>query len=612
MIAAQYRRGSKGLVHKKFAIVGASLVASIVGFAGSAHASEFKALGGDGTFSLQMSYALAVRVKNPADGIVNTAPDPLVAQGVTILEPYKYPKSANYDDGDRNFKSGSLVNNRISALGELNFTKDNYGAQVRGDAFFDAAYLGSNNNDSPGTINKTGPNNEFTSDAHRFDGRRIRLLDAYGFGSWNLGEDMDLNVRLGRQVVAWGESLFFPNISGAQAPADATKANIPGADVKSILLPVNQVSLQLSLTNSLTLLGQYKMEFKATELDPVGEFFSIADVVGPGAQFVYGLHNPLAFLPGAPPDISDVRYAGELNPSSFGQYGLGLKYAVTRSTTLGLYRLRYHDTKPSPYQNFNCNASITANIQFCDVQNAVNALPALGRIIQNSNFDIVDTLNVPTTYNIRYFAGVDLSALSFSTTLFGLSWAGDVSYRQKTPILVNYVSSFLGHVPVPMPGDVTQINLNGIYATGSGLLWDSINIAGELGYVFVNHTDPYIHTQDVPTSPDQTLYTGLTYSRTSWAGSVLVQIGENGVFNGWDLLIPITFSGVAEGQTSQLSSFGSLMGAGDIRASLGLTFTHLQSLDLGIVYSAFFGNPDFTTHPYADRDNLGLNATYRF
>jgi hypothetical protein len=636
VIAVQDREGG-GDVGSYFASLGKCLAASVMAAAGCAYGGDFSVAGGNGNFSLQMSYALAMRVKNPADGIINTPPDPLIAnlgcagpcdpnslKGIVqnAVRRFQYPQSANYDDGDRNFKSGSLVNNRISALAELNYTRDNYGAQLRSDVFIDGAYLVHNDNDSPGTVNKVGSNTEFTSDTHRFDGRRIRLLDAYGYGSWTLPGDMNLNVRIGRQVVAWGESLYFPNISSALAPADATKATVPGADVKSILLPVNQVSLQMAVTERLTVLGEYKLEFKPTEINPVGEFFSIADVVGPGAQFAYGLHNPLPTLfpgqfPGAPSDISDVRYIGELRPSTFGQYGVGLKYEVTRATTIGMYRIRYHDTNPSPYQNYDCHVPLTGPnasgqiLDLCSTYNLAVKNPSLTSGISPYPSDLSW---VPATYNIRYFAGIDMSALSFSTSALGLSWAGDLSYRQHTPALVNYLAPLLGNIPVPMRSDVTQANLNAIYGTGSGPLWDSINVAAELGYVFVNHTDPYYHTMDLPPSvaTNPAPSTQLKYSRTSWAGSVLVQIGENGVFSGWDLVIPITLAGVPVGQTSQLSSFGSLMGAGDVRASIGTTFTRMQVLDLGLVYSAYFGHPDNTTHPYADRDNIGLNATYRF
>jgi two-component system phosphate regulon sensor histidine kinase PhoR len=68
-------------------------------------------------------------------------------------------------------------------------------------------------------------------------GARARMLDLYGFAALPIGDKL-LDVRVGNQVVSWGESLFFPNTSGAQSPADATKSNVPGTEVKDILLPL--------------------------------------------------------------------------------------------------------------------------------------------------------------------------------------------------------------------------------------------------------------------------------------------------------------------------------------------------------------------------------------
>ncbi len=567
MIADLFRQKYRKLSRKTATLV-TSLFLGTFGFDHAAHAGDdFKLLGLDGDYNMQASYALAARLKNPANGIINTPPDPLVAQGLSFLDPYRYPQSANYDDGDRNFKSGSLINNRVTLLGELNLTRGEYGAQVRGDAFADSVYLGVNDNDSPSTLNRIGGSpNEFSSDARRFDGRRMRLLDAYAFGTWYFGEQTKLNVRAGRHVAAWGESLFFSGVALAQAPSDATKANVPGADVKSILLPVDQVSMQLSLTNRLTLLGQYKLEFKATELDPVGTYFSTSDVVGPGAQFVLGFKSPI----GTP-----LPYLGNVNPSAFGQYGAGIKYSLTADTSIGLYRLRYHSTNPSVHEHFGCGAAC-----------------------------------VPVSYDTPYFDGIDMTAASFSTHLFGLSLGGEAIYREGSPTSINYSSTLTGNVATPVRSNVTQGLLNAIYSAGPGRLWDSISVAGEVGYVFLNHADPVNHADEVPSQPG--IFTQLYYSRTSVAGTVLVQIGEASIFDGWDLNIPISYSATAVGQSSLAGAFGSLQGAGDERASIGTTFTYQQDFDIGVVYSAYFGSPNFTTHPYADRDNIGLNLTYRF
>src|SRR3546814_12328240 len=92
-------------------------------------------------------------------------------------------------------------------------------------------------------------------------------------------------------LVAWGESLFLSGVASAQSQADATKAFIPGTEIKDILLPTNQIAFNAAVNNDITLLGYYKLDFRPNEIFPVGDYFSPADVVGPGARFVYGSAN---------------------------------------------------------------------------------------------------------------------------------------------------------------------------------------------------------------------------------------------------------------------------------------------------------------------------------
>ena len=637
------------------------------GLAGPVCAGSFEYLGIDTSYSLQGAYAIAVRTEGASDGIINAPP----AASIPLPTYLKVPESANYDDGDRNFRrKWSVVNNRLSALGELHFTKDNYDVVIRGDAFYDNAYRRqTNQNDSPDTVNKYGANNEFTPEARHLDGLRGRLLDAYVSGTWQLGDESALNLRVGRQVVAWGESLFFDGIALTQGPADATKATVPGADVKSILLPVNQISMQFSLTNRLTLLGQYKLAYKQTELNPVGEFFSVADVVGPGAQFIYGIYNPL-YLPaysnlnltgstqpngqndiasaaqlvvgflrqngtlppndaltpavlqtvnaltqqinnlglpavqlpstvlaalsnptGAPKYVNPT-YAGDIVPSDHGQYGLGVKYAITPSTTGGLYYLRYHDTTPSPIQNYG-NALLVPS-------------PAPGVVpdITTGTLGIV----VPVTYNIRYFDGIRMGAASLSTELFGANIGAEAIYRDGVPVLVNVDGGITGPIPTPSRSRIGQLDLNALYVFGPNLLWDSMTLVADVGANKVFSVDGV----ESVANPQHPVSDELKYSRSAWAYSFLWFFDRKNVFSGWDMQVPMTFSGVGNGHSSLLSGFGALMGKNDRRASVGISFTYLQGLQLGLTYSAYFGAPDFSERPYQDRDNLGLTIKYNF
>ncbi|HEY0917309.1 MAG TPA: DUF1302 family protein [Solimonas sp.] len=630
---------------------GPKLVAAFLGGATlPAMAGSFDFLGMDGQYQVQAAYSAAMRLHDPDDRIINTAP----AASIPLPDYLKLPESNNYDDGDRNFKKHSLVNNRLSLLGEIQLSYGDYGILVRGDAFYDDVYHRKNDNDSPppgqpgATINKTElPTNRFSDAAEYYDGQRVRLLDAYVYGSWYLTDEAALNVRVGRHIAAWGESLFFAGIALAQAPADATKATVPGADVKSILLPVNQVSMQLALNDRLTILGQYKLEYKPTELNPVGEFFSVADVVGPGAEFIYGIDNPLylaqlndinllsddvpealdlinrlllpnvtvgtplynalggilarldpllpdvlipnleALQPAGTPRYINVQRGPDVRPSDHGQYGLGLKYQVTPNTNLGLYHLRYHNTTPAPVQNYG-HALL---------------LPSLAPGVPPVTTSALG-LQVPVTYNVNYFDGIHMSAMSFSTALFGANVGGELIYRDGVDVLVDVDGGLLGPVPTPVRAKVGQVNVNALYVIGPQYFWDAFTIVSDFGYNWVIDRDEGCG----PTSCSDKL----TYSKEAAAYSFLFIFDRKNIFNGWDLQVPVTHSKTVLGQSSLLSGFGSQMGEDDWRASIGFNFTYLQKITLGVSYSGYYGTPDFKANPYADRDNVGFTAKYNF
>ncbi|MGH8505870.1 MAG: DUF1302 domain-containing protein [Stenotrophobium sp.] len=491
-------------------------------------------------YTLTLGYALAMRTGSAADALVNGPIDPTTG----------LPTTVNSDDGDRNFKSGSLINNRASALGELFLTHENFGAVLRGDAFYDNVYHPGNDNDSPSTVNKGGANDAFSAGARKYDGGRVRFLDAYLYGDWSLGGTRHLNLRAGRQVVAWGESVFFSGVASAQGPADATKANVPGAEVKDILLPVNQVAMQLALNNRLSLMGYYKLQYKATELEPAGAYFSTSDVVGPGAQFIYG-------APGFTiPRASDIR------PSDYGQWGAGLKFQATQATNVGLYWLRYHDTNPE---------------------------------VQLNIAEVAPGVYAPTSYNIRYFDGIRMAALSFSTSVGPANVAGEVSYRDGVDMLVNGAAG-----PTATRGRLSQALLSSIYTVAPNFISQEIDLVGEVGYIHVNGVDPAGGSST------------LTNDRNSWGYEGIATFNYRNVFPKWDLAVPLTYAGIAKGNPAMAGAFGSLYGEGDQRLSVAANFIYLQNFQAGVGYNAFLGSPNLSKRPYADRDYAAINLKYSF
>ncbi|WP_093284326.1 DUF1302 domain-containing protein [Solimonas aquatica] len=606
-------------------------------------------------YKLTVTYALAMRTKHadprltdaPVEefssylNIPAAAPAPGQPAQIFRFEGQGLSQSINSDDGDRNFDKWALIHNRLSGLGELQLHWQDYGAVLSGSGFIDDVYHRSNDNDSPRTLNQFGPAGEypdpkpreFSGPTKRYDGGRARVLEAYLYGSWWLSDESSLNLRAGQQLVAWGESLFFSGIASAMGPADATKAFVPGAEVKDILLPVNQIALNLAVNNELSLVGYYKLSFRPTEIFPVGDYLSPADVVGPGAQFVYGSANPLAatgscsgllqnfHLNGAPvsvvspqletlvcgllgitadtlidaPDYIYTYREKDLKPSAFGQYGGGVKYQLTSSTNLGLYYLRYNDTNPA----------VQLNVGFA-------SFGTVGGVNLSTQ-----ALNqyVPVSYNVKYFDGIHLAGLSYSTVLGGFNIAGELNYRDgiDTPV----EAQISGHLsPMYQRGRISQALVSALYVTNPRLFFDDLVSVNEAGFLHVNGVDRLSPSPGIiPVGEGGSLF----YDRNAYGFMSLLIPTKHNIISGWDFQMPIVYGWLIKGTPAMAGAFGPLYGDGDMRASLSFNMQYLQNLQLGVGYNWFFGSPNKTikhstlaANPYSDRDYLTFNLKYNF
>ncbi len=445
---------------------------------------------GNGTslsYAFTANYGVAMRTGKPSD---------------TLLSPV----NVNGDDGNRNFHRGSLITNRASLLGEANLQHGDYGLFVRGSGFYDTAYHGTNANNAPGTVNHAGAFNEFTPYARNFQGQRAQLLDAYAYGAVGIG-DTRLSGKLGNQVVAWGESLYFPNIAGAQGPVDATKSFVPGAEVKDILLPVPQASVQWQINPSFSLMGYYQFVYKENQLFPPGSYFSTSDIVGPGSEYL--IAGPGFNIPRGP----------DIKPTNAGQWGIGTRFRVAEDTEIGLYQLRYSDKNPS----------------------------------------VLFSLFPSMQYQQKYFGGINLTGASFSTQLLGANVAGEVSYKDGVPVLVN-----VGTSPTATRAKVMQGQLSAIYAIGPTKLANSQSLVGEIAYVHVLSVDPIYGSS------------ALTNSRDAVALQLGWSLTYNNVFDGWDMTIPLNYAQAISGHSAVPGPLGSLYGAGDRPTSVGAPVKYLH------------------------------------
>lgn len=484
----------------------------------------------------------------------------------------------NADDANRNFDRGSLTTNRVGALGELILRKDNYGAVVRGSTFYDDVYHRGNDNNSPDTVNKYGSNDEFTSDTRYYSGGRTRLLDAYVFGGWRFDNDTMLDVKAGRHIESWGESLYYPGVNGVQNPSDAVKAAQPGVEVKEVLLPVGQVSGSFRLNPQVTFGAYVQYEWKGTELPPVGSYLSSSDVIGPGREFIYA-------------NGQKVAYRGTDEPRDGGQWGVQVRYRPVQAVELSLFHVNYHDKNPA-----------TALLGY-------DALPVGGGL---NAFTI-------NGYRVKYFEDIKLTGISASTKIGETQVGAEWSYRDGAPVMVN---TALGAVPAKGKGQ--QMQLSAMRILGDRPWASQTTLTAEVIRVQVDSVEStsaapnLLGVNLLPTvgalvgpSNDYTYNTSAGWrTKASSAYTVGASFSYPGVFQGWDLDVPLSFSNVFSGSTPMAGSISGV--AGDRRLSVGSTFKYLGNLEVGLKYIAYLGEPDPIKRPFADRDYATFSMKYTF
>ena len=498
--------------------------------------------------------------------------------GMRLGKPSDRLMTLNADDANRNFNEGSLTTHRVGALGEMILRKDNYGAVVRASTFYDDVYHQDNDNDSPGTVNKSGSNDEFTSRTRYYSGGRTRLLDAYVFGGWRFDNDTMLDVKAGRHIESWGESLYYPGVNGVQNPSDAVKAAQPGVEVKEILLPVGQFSASYRLNPQITFGAYVQYEWKGTELPPVGSYLSSSDVVGPGREFIRTA-------------TGNVPYRGTDEPRDGGQWGVQLRYRPVPAIELSLFHVNYHDKNPA-----------TALVGY-------NPVP-----VGNGQFAFASN-----GYRIQYFEDIKLTGLSLSTKLGETQIGAEWSYRDGAPVLVN-----TGLGPVPARGKGQQMQLSAMRILGDRPWASQTTLTAEVIHVRADSVDSASAADNlqgvnllpslaplVGDSDDYTYDTGSAWrTRSSSAYTLGASFSYPGIFPGWDLEVPLRFSSVFSGSAPMAGGIAGMQG--DRRYSVGTTFKYLSNLEVAFAVVGYLGSPDPLKRPMADRDYATFSMKYTF
>ncbi len=381
------------------------------------------------------------------------------------------------DDGNRNFKQGDMINNMFKIVMEADVRyKNNFGVFARGRSFYDFAYMGSNSNDSPGTLNtSSGNNQDFSEETEDRHGRDTELLDFYAYGSWQAGEN-NIDLRVGRQAVSWGESLFlFNSLMTAQSPLDATAANVPGAELKELVLPVGQVYASVDVSNLFTFAAYYQWEYEPTRLNESGAYFGVDGLQGNDIM-LYSGEQFLAF--------GGIPNTGVKEADDSGQYGLALRFVAEslNYTEFGLYFINYHEKLPNP---------------------------------------VIAWAGPPSSYSFTYAEDIKVYGFSMGTAVGDTNVGVEMTYRQDFPINV------AGPTPLGVyaKGDVFQGQMSAIALLPNILTADKVTLMGEIGFNTVFNYEGAINP-----GKDKISYGFVAKVTPSW----------DGIAPGLDLSVPLT------------------------------------------------------------------------
>lgn len=437
-----------------------SLVAAFV--ATPAYAVQFEFKDGEitGSWDTTLSWGHAWRVEDRDLALVG------IANGGTAF-------GVNGDDGNLNYGTGT-ISNVFKAISEIGLSYENVGMLVRGTYFYDTE-----NEDEP------RDRTPLTPEAKELVGADLKLLDAYGWVHFDVG-DKPAELRLGQQVLSWGESTFIQNSINTVNPIDVSAIRTPGGELREALLPVPLVSGNIGLTENLSAEAFYQLRWESTIPDPLGSYFGTSDIGSPGASFVM-----LGFGGVPEGDFLAVQRSVSPRPDNKGQYGLNFRLYTDflAGTEFGFYFINYHSRLPiasgrttdaQGYGNgwavgtsATClsggcvplgvpagdrNAAIAAGVaraqgEILAVGGTVDAATTAelmatatfvvdgllsGQIAAANVSNIVtDQLTQGSSYFTEYPEDIKLYGLSFNTTVGDTALQGEYSFRQDVPLQVD-------------------------------------------------------------------------------------------------------------------------------------------------------------------------------
>ncbi|WP_426133700.1 DUF1302 domain-containing protein [Pseudomonas sp. PWP3-1b2] len=522
------------------------------------------------------------------------------------------------DDGRLNFKKGETFSKIFKGIHDLELKYGDSGVFVRGKYWYD--------------FELQDEDREFKqiSNNHRDEGARssgYELLDAFVYHNYSIG-DQPGNVRVGKQVVSWGESTFIGNSINSINPIDVSAFRRPGAEIKEGLIPVNMLFASQSLTNQLSVEGFYQLNWENTVLDNCGTFFG-GDVAAHGCNNNYTVGSP-AIAPLQPVAAAFgqgfqvtregvvVQRAKDREARDGGQFGAALRW-LGDDTEYGLYFMNYHSRTPT-VGTLTANTSLATIGRIAATANAI--APGSGAGLAQS------TMLGRGQYYLDYPEDIRLYGASFSTTLpTGTAWTGEISYRPNAPVQLNttdltlaLVNPISGNTASPIRSsfgsdnagyrrkEITQIQSTMTQFFDQVLGASRLTLVGEAAFVHVGGLEDKSQLRYGRDSVYGAYgFQGDTdgfVTANSWGYRARAILDYNNVFAGVNLKPNLSWS-------HDVSGYGpnGIFNEGSKAISVGVDADYRNTYTASLSYTDFFGG-DYNT--LTDRDFLALSFGVNF
>jgi hypothetical protein len=440
----------------------------------------------------------------------------------------------NFDDGNFKFGKHQMIANRLDLFSEVDIVyARKFGARVSATAWYDHAYRDNTVKTNPAlTTPSSYIGNKYSDFTDRFyHGPSGEILDAFVFGNFDVA-GIPLSIKAGRLSTYWGMATFYGGgIAYSQQPTDGRKAAAnPGIETKETFLPLKQIIAQAQVTDTVSLSGQYYLEWKQTRIPEGGTYLGGTDFLLEGPQRAGGA---LPFTRGT-----------DSKPDSRGNWGVNAKWTPEgfNGGTIGLY-----------YRGFD-----------------------------EKLFWLLRNPAAPLTYRAVYPQGTKLVGLSYDGTVGPYTLGAELVTRRNAGLQ----SSSLAVSPEGARGNTWHAAVNTSFSLPNlpVKLWDTGAVAAELNF---EHLDKVTSNASLYRVEGSTAC-GAVNNRddgcaTRNAVGMALRVAPQylGVFEGVDLTVPLTYS---RGLRGNSSAFGGVS-EGAYSWSLGIEADIRKAVTVSLRYA---------------------------